>query len=76
MKRILYSLAYMAMVAVFCSSCAGNDNDLGRIEVPSSDYTLPQGKDAMPMPSSYRCIKSTALTFYMNSQRKTFSGVR
>lgn len=46
MKRILYSLAYMAMVAVFCSSCAGNDNDLGRIEVPSSDYTLPQGKDA------------------------------
>lgn len=46
MKRIVCSFVYMVMVVSLCTSCAGNDDDLGKIEVPGSDYTLPQGKDA------------------------------
>ena len=46
MKMIISSLACLAMMASLSSSCAGNDDDLGRIEIPSADYTLPQGKDA------------------------------
>ncbi len=45
MKRTLYSFVYMAMVVTACTSCVGNDDELGTIETPASDYVLPQGKD-------------------------------
>ena len=45
MKRTFYSIIYVVMGLVALASCAGNDDDLGTIQVPGSDYTLPQGKD-------------------------------
>ncbi len=45
MRRTLYSFVYMAMVVTACISCVGNDEELGIIETPASDYVLPQGKD-------------------------------
>lgn len=39
-------LACLAAVASMMTACSGNDDDLGKIEVPGTDYTLPQGKNA------------------------------
>lgn len=43
MKTTFKTMIYTCTAAIMLVACAGNDSDLGKIEVPGTDYTLPQG---------------------------------
>lgn len=45
MNKTIHTLA-CAAAALMLASCAGNDDDLGQVVVPGTDYELPQGKNS------------------------------
>lgn len=45
MKTIICSFVCVALGTLTFTSCADNDDDLGIIQVPNTEYVLPQGKN-------------------------------